>query len=254
MVDASYGHHLWGSSPYKHYANLLEVLGDDEMVQRHFHLYPAAIMFVCGLVEPIVRRHYAYGLPVSIQVCTTLKYLGYGSFLINVSSNMTLDISTTSAWCSVHAVTTALMAQLGRFVKFPHGRRANVVKDGVVRRTECSPESVALQMPGSIARECAGASVATAGVSTWELLSLCVWRRWVRTSWEAECRRPWVALSGLRAWPWVGPESGLREAFVKHGVQRLWSATRGVVCDLSTVSCDRVSRCHDGVVYVWLWA
>ena len=36
----------------------------------------------------------------------------------------------------------------------------------VVRRTECSPESVALQMPGSIARECAGASVATAGVST----------------------------------------------------------------------------------------
>ena len=36
----------------------------------------------------------------------------------------------------------------------------------VVRCTECSPESVALQMPGSIVRECAGASVATAGVST----------------------------------------------------------------------------------------
>ena len=38
---------------------------------------------------------------------------------------------------------------------------------------------------------------------------MCVWRRWVLTSWVAECRRPWVALSGLREWPWVGPESSL---------------------------------------------
>ena len=41
---------------------------------------------------------------------------------------------------------------------------------------------------------------------------------------------------------------------MKRGVQRLWSATRGVVCDLSTVSCDRVSRSRDGVVYVCIWA
>ena len=107
----------------------------------------------------------------------------------------------------------------------------------VVCDTECSPERVALQMPGSIAQECAGASLATAGVSTQEWGSLCVWRRWVRTSWEAVCRRPWVALSGLRAWPWVVPESGLREAFVKRGVQRLWSATRGL-CMSSVCVCQ----------------
>ena len=123
-----------------------------------------------------------------------------------------------------------------------------VISTHVVRRTECPPESVALQMPGSIARECAGASVATAGVSTWELLSLCVWRRWVRTSWEAECRRPWVALSGLRAWPWVGPESGLREAFVKRGVQRLWSATRGL-CTSSVCVC--VSDMWAPIAWQW---
>ena len=138
MVDARHCHRhmdiIYGvHCPIRHYANLLEVLGDDEMVRWHFHLYPAAIMFVCGLVEPIVRRHYTYGLPVSIQVCTTLKYLGYGSFLINVRSNMTLDILTTSAWCSVHAVTTALVAQLGRFMKFPHRNGANVVKDSFRR-------------------------------------------------------------------------------------------------------------------------
>ena len=39
---------------------------------------------------------------------------------------------------------------------------------------------------------------------------------------------------------------------MKRGVQRLWSATRGVVCDLSTVSCDRVSQSRDGVVYVYM--
>ena len=90
----------------------------------------------------------------------------------------------------------------------------------VVWDTECSPEQVALQMPGSIARGCAVASVATAGVSTQEWGSLCVWRRWVRTSWEAECRRPWVALSGLRAWPWVGPERGICEAWSTTLVER----------------------------------
>ena len=120
--------------PIRDYANPLEVLGDDELVRRHFCLYPAAILFVCGLVEPLVRRHYAYGLPVLIQVCATLKYLGSGSFLINVGSNMTLDMSTTSAWRSVHAVTIAFAAQLGRFVQFPSGRRADEVKDGFRRK------------------------------------------------------------------------------------------------------------------------
>ena len=111
--------------PIRDYANPLEVLGDDELVRRHFRLYPAAILFVCGLVEPLVRRHYAYGLPVLIQVCATLKYLGSGSFLFNVGSNMTLDISTTSAWRSVHAVAID---------KFPRGRRVDVVKDGFRRK------------------------------------------------------------------------------------------------------------------------
>ena len=59
----------------------------------------------------------------------------------------------------------------------------------VVCDTECSPERVALQMPRSIAQECAGASVATAGVLSREPVSLCVWCRWVRMS----LRSDWVS-------------------------------------------------------------
>ena len=130
----------------------------------------------------------------------------------------------------------------------------------VVWDTKCSPERVALQMPGSTLPECAGASAVTAGILTQERESLCAclsgtssrpcdggclsrhlqeaagcsprqWPhrslpvssrprpgprcRWARTSWVIECRRLWVALSGLREWPWVGPEGGLRETFVE---------------------------------------
>ena len=122
--------------------------------------------------------------------------------------------------------------------------------DAVVCDTECSPERVALQMPGSIAQECAGASLATAGVSTQEWVSLCVWHRWVWTSWVAGCRRPWVALSGLREWPWVGPEDSLRQ---------LWSATIGVISGdyvrpvKWAVCCDLWVTVPDGVVRECIW-
>ena len=59
---------------------------DPELVRRHFRMFPAAIMFVCGLVAPQVARELSFGLPVLLQVCVLLKFLGSGGFHINVGS------------------------------------------------------------------------------------------------------------------------------------------------------------------------
>ena len=117
----------------------------------------------------------------------------------------------------------------------------------VVRCMECSPESMVLQMPGSLAQECTGASVAIVGVSTRELWSLCVWHQWVPASWVAECRRPWEVLSGLRE---CGHESTLRVAwgaFVKR-YQRTASSA-GILASQSEMPTHQ--ECFGVGQFVW---
>ena len=84
--------------------------------------------------------------------------------------------------------------------------------EAVARCTECSPESVALQTPGSIAQECAGAPVAKAGVLSREPVSLCDWCQWVRTS----IRSDWVSNTVC------GRESAPRVAVSRPGDWRYW--------------------------------
>ena len=58
--------------------------------------------------------------------------------------------------------------------------------------------------------------------------------------------------SGLRAWPWVGPESGLREAFVKRYHWRYqWIYVRSVKW---AVCCELWVTVPDGVVRECIWA
>ena len=108
--------------PLRDFQNPLEALGgDEELIRSHFRLYSRAIMFVCGLVGPMIRREMVYGLPVLLQVCVTLKFLGSGSYFINVGGQRILDISTASSWRCVDGVGRALAGQLARFVVFPRG-------------------------------------------------------------------------------------------------------------------------------------
>lgn len=116
------------------FSNPLEFYGDDESVRRHFRLYPAAILFVCGLVAPAVSREFTYGLPVLVQVCATLKFLGSGQFFINVGAHNSLNLSTSSAWRATEAVVTVLASRLQEFVHFPCGNRVAEVQLGFLNK------------------------------------------------------------------------------------------------------------------------
>ena len=70
-------------------------------------------------------------------------------------------------WCWANSLLGSVKCSTGSFDSKENGEECGEI-------TECSPEPVVLQMPGSIAQECAGASVAMAGVSTQEWGSLCL--------------------------------------------------------------------------------
>ena len=101
---------------------------------------------------------------------------------------------------------------------------------------ECSPELVALEMPGNTLCELAGAPMATTVVLIQDRVYLCAWHQWVQMSWAAESQRPWVAQIGWES----GHESVQRVAWVAvswaecYAIYK-WSATRGVLHDRSSV-------------------
>ena len=105
------------------FENPIEIYGDEELVRRHYRLYPVAIYFVCALVSDDIGRDLVFGLPVLLQVCAALKFLGTGHFFLNVGGHNSLNISTSSAWRCTEAVTTSLARRLQQFVRFPVGQK-----------------------------------------------------------------------------------------------------------------------------------
>ena len=104
----------------------------------------------------------------------------------------------------------------------------------MTRFTEWSPERVPLQMPWSIVCECAGASVATAGVLTRGSCSLCVCRRWVQTSLRSDWGSKTMcghesAQRNVVSWPreWI-----LWDVVEQDNVERYQSYVRAVNCEL----------------------
>ena len=109
--------------PLRDFDNPVEIYGDEELVRRHYRLYPAAIYMVCGLVAADIGRDLAFGLPILVQVCAALKFLGSGHFFLNVTAHNALNLSTVSAWRATEAVTTSLARRLVQFVRFPTGQK-----------------------------------------------------------------------------------------------------------------------------------
>ena len=109
----------------------------------------------------------------------------------------------------------------------------------VVRLMECSPDRVGIQIPGRTLRECAGASMAMAGVLTQEPWSLCLMpmRPDVLSGW-VPTEQPWE-------WLWVGPEGRLRGIC---GTLPLELSVE-IMCDLSSEQCVVTCewRCHTWV-------
>ena len=108
--------------PLRDFDNPVEIYGDEELVLRHYTLYPAAIYMVCGLVAADIGRDLAFGLPILVQVCATLKFLGSGHFFLNVAAHNAFNISTVSAWRATEAV-TSLARRLAQFVHPTMGQK-----------------------------------------------------------------------------------------------------------------------------------
>ena len=121
--------------PQRDYTYPLEALRQDPgLIRRHFRLNPDTILWLCALLAPDLRRKLSFGLPILVQVCVTIKFLGSGGFHINNATNNTINVSTSSAWRSVENVTKALGRRLRREVKFPSTAvEANRVKAGFRR-------------------------------------------------------------------------------------------------------------------------